>query len=355
LIKLDPKISSREELLPRLNKVPNRFIITYGDASEKDDRTEKSLAEQVNMYNSKEISSKMFIRYKPLADIHSLGRQTNLYKLWRETRKENAEKIKNTPEEKSSHSAEGIVLDIAEILCERAKKILRDEKCIQDLIHAALLAVEAKELLGGKTATISLEMLDVQHQAELLAECRCCGTDYNKRTILHRIAEIRKEVYLICQWYRPASRRLAGLSARSKIVGGLTKILEDARQIEEYDLALIETRRLSGLLFVHHNRWALPFYPFRWYFEYLQRSLKHFAFVILLWFILFVILWSWNFNHRLSESVHEVFDLFWKRGTPAISGRSTFLTQFLGVFPYIIGITHILVLISNLHARIQRK
>ena len=348
----------RSSELQRLSGVKNRFIITYGDAASRDDDTEQSLADQVRKYNSEHNpSSHMFVRHKPLADIYTLGRQAKLYNLWRKTRDQNAETIKNEEQNKgkpSNHSAEGIIIDIAEILFGRAKKLLREEKSIQDIIHAALLALEAKELLGGKTPTISLELLDLQHQAEVLAECRCYGTNYNKQTVSRRIAEIKKEVYLICQWYRPGSQRLASLSARSKIVGGLSKIFADARQIEEHETTLVETRRLSGLLFVHHNRWALPLYPLRWYFELLQRSLAVFTFIVMSWFLFFVFLWSWNFGQSLGESAYLVFNQLWERGEIGV-GQSHFLTQFLRFFPFVIGSTHVVVLISSVHSRIQRK
>ena len=347
----------RSKLFPRLSDVPNRYIITYGDAGSKDNNSEKSLSEQVDEYNLKNSSSRMTIRYKPLTDIRTLGKQTNLYHLWRKTREQNADEIKKTKEAKSNHSAEGIVLDIAEILFGRAKKLLREEKSIQDLIHAALLALEAKELLGGKTPTISLELLDIQHQAEVLAECRCYGTDYSKRTVNHRIREIRKEVKLTCEWYRPESRKLAELSARSKIVGGLSKIFSDAKQIEEHEAALIETRYLSGRLFVHHNHWALLFYPFRLYFEYMQRSLLHNTCVVMAWFFLFLCLWHWYVpgHETLNVAAYSVFNQFWDRSMPPGVPEHSLLTQCLRFGPFLIGITHILVLISNVHSRIQRK
>ena len=349
----------RSTLFPRLAQVNNRFIVTYGDTGSKGENTEKRLAEQVAEYNSlpKSQPSQMFIRYKPLTDIRTLGKQTNLYHLWRKTREKNADEIKDAKVEKSNHSAEGIILDIAEILFGRAKKLLREEKNIQDLIHVALLALEAKELLGGKTPTISLELLDLQHQAEVLAECRCYGTDYNKLTVLHRIAEIRKEVKLICGWYRPQGRKLAQRSARSKIVGGLSKIFSDTRQIEEHDEALIEARRLSGLLYIHHHPWATPFYPFRWYFEFLQRSLLHNAGVVMAWFILFLCLWNWYVpgHESLNVAAYSVFNQFWDRSVPPGIPEHSLLTQCLRFGPFVIGITHILVLISNVHSRIQRK
>ena len=68
---------------------------------------------------------------------------------------------------------------IAEKLMERSRRLLKNSESVIDAIHAATLALEAKELLACKTPTKSLEALSLQHQAEVEAESMFYGVEYD--------------------------------------------------------------------------------------------------------------------------------------------------------------------------------
>lgn len=68
---------------------------------------------------------------------------------------------------------------IAETLLRRAE-IFASEACtVKDYIKGAVLATEALEMLGGRTATLSLVALGLNHQFEVLAECAFVGVGYH--------------------------------------------------------------------------------------------------------------------------------------------------------------------------------
>ncbi len=105
-----------------------------------------------------------------------------------------------------SHSAPGRLLLIAEKLLDRSQKLLKGVQSVTDAIQAARLELEAKEILIGRTPTITLEALALQHQAEVEAECMFYGVEYDLN-VDSRIKDIQKEIKSICEWFHPSAKK----------------------------------------------------------------------------------------------------------------------------------------------------
>jgi hypothetical protein len=66
---------------------------------------------------------------------------------------------------------------VVERLIKRATRLGGNKPaCVEDAIHVALLALEAKEVLGALSLTTYYEALALQHEAEVSAEVSCFGT-----------------------------------------------------------------------------------------------------------------------------------------------------------------------------------
>ena len=103
----------------------------------------------------------------------------------------------------SRHSAPYAFLSVAQRLISRASRIESDERGQTiGAVHAAILAIEAKELLGGLSRTTCLTALAVQHRAEAAAELTCYGTTASSSATA-RLNEIESDAGLIIQPSKP--------------------------------------------------------------------------------------------------------------------------------------------------------
>lgn len=76
----------------------------------------------------------------------------------------------------SGHSAPYAHLELANSLLKRARCLLASVRpSTESMVHAALLATEAKEILGGLSKTTSYEAIAVEHEAEVLSETMFFG------------------------------------------------------------------------------------------------------------------------------------------------------------------------------------
>lgn len=198
--------------------------------------------------------------------------------------------------EESGHSAPGRLLLVAERLIARAQRILENARAVPDAIHGAVLSLDAKEYLGHRTPTTSLEAVALQHQLEALSECSFYGIEHNI-DVKRRFAEIATELNSITNWVTPSKRTLSRLNAELRIVSELVLIFRSHSQFDEEQQSLVKLRRLHRNLWLHRNRqWAWVywiFWLFRAYVELMLRSLgwltAAFAFWVLALTILYVI------------------------------------------------------------------
>lgn len=196
--------------------------------------------------------------------------------------------------EESGHSAPGRLLLVAERLIARAQRILESARAVPDAIHGAVLSLDAKEYLGHRTPTTSLEAVALQHQLEALAECSFYGIEHNI-DVKRRFAEIATELNSITNWVTPSKQTLSRLNAELRIVSELVLIFRSHSQFDEEQQSLVKLRRLHRNLWFHRkHRWAWMFWLFwlfRAYVELMLRSLGWLTSAFVFWVLALTILY----------------------------------------------------------------
>jgi hypothetical protein len=103
----------------------------------------------------------------------------------------------NSQTDRSRHSAPYAITRVAMRLMRRAKRCLSPPRLeTRDAIQAATLALEAKEILGSLSRTLSLEALSLQNEAEVIAELTCFGTSAES-DVRRRFARLREDAAAI--------------------------------------------------------------------------------------------------------------------------------------------------------------
>jgi hypothetical protein len=186
-----------------------------------------------------------------------------------------------------SHSASGRIQCIAEILVNRATLLLNSEKkfLIENAIHAAVLAEEARRLLAGNTPTLSLWALALRHKAEVLAECSFIGTS-SDMDVEARLEELSDSIGNIITDKRKI------INAQIEIAGVLRRCYKECEQYDEEEKVnqfIIQTR--AKLLINQdkpsHNIIGYILFPFVCYFNKLTKSVFRILFVSSLWILFF--------------------------------------------------------------------
>lgn len=265
----DPDV--RNDVFGKLREVPHRVLVTTGhEQGVAASSLRRRLKEWWETWRHTETRRSTI--YKPWSGIFDIWEQVNArgqaeWFVWPP-----ATDMDDRPAG-GGHSAHGRLLLVAEQLIARAQRILETARNLPDSIHGAVLALEAKEYLGHRTPTTSLEALALQHQFEVLAECRFYGVEHNMN-VANRFADIERELASIGEWFRPAKRKRSRLNAELRIVSELLLIFREHSQFDEEQQALVKLRALHrGLWLRRHSRWAWVLWPLRAYIETLLRSL----------------------------------------------------------------------------------
>lgn len=273
-----------------LEPTERRVLVTVGHHSDGDrrwiwDRNREYLAAK---------SYKHSFVYKPVTGLYRLLRDAGL---WNRAKGKPraadgyywpAKEVQFDPEAIVTHSAPGRILMIAECLIRRASRILKECTTVRDAVHAAVLAIEAKELLGCATPTTALEALALQHEAEVVAESLFIGVEYNL-DLNNRFDEIEEEAEAVSRWFHKSRRRRSVLNAQLTIVERLANRFRALNQIEEELACLAKARRLRFDFWVREKPW-----PWRWamwlplrYVAFALSSLPAFATAVALWVVVF--------------------------------------------------------------------
>ncbi len=371
------KLKRRDGEFSRLKCVDERILITVGH---KNTDNARSIWLCNLQYLKSNFSNRYKILYKPLAGIFDLWKKAGKWKPYSnipELAKDfywPPEKNSTREDENDRHSAPGRLLLISEKLIERSKRVLKCADSVSDAIHAATLALEAKELLACKTPAMSMEALSLQHQAEVEAECMFHGVEYNL-DVKSRIKDIKKEVTAISKWFHHSSKKRSQLNAEISILNTLAQRYRKYSQFDEENICLHENRKLTNTLWTIRNPCnplRLLGWLFRYYINFLLKSLTRFAIVILLWVFLFgVILWCKangqpNVDVEFIDSVivsAKTFLAFQPPGlefwipyqAPKIGHISTPIRLVWFIAPAILGFVHLGVFISHLTMILMRK
>ncbi len=209
------------------------------------------------------------------------------------------------PEKKGSHSAPGRLLEIAERLIERAEKILTDVKNIPDAIQAAVLALEAKELLADRTPETALQALSVQHQAEILAESMFHGGKFDLN-VKDRFKEIQKEVQAISRWFNPERRKFSELNTQLTLIEDLAKKFRHLNQFYEEQECLEVARKLRFAVWIRKNPIRWLWWPLLKYIDIILRSPRYILSVVFIWIILFTPVYFFS-NPQQAEGILGAF------------------------------------------------
>ena len=284
---LDPEerrlscLEFRDRLLGCLEPVTRRVLVTIGPRHTRGGR--EAWARNRRYLNGKPYPSCEV--YKPIAGIHRLLREAGIWD--RRRRRPNLAPGFSWPPdpetslspELPSHSAPGRVLMVTDLLLARSRRILSSCMSVEDAVHAAALAIEAKELLCNLTPTTALEALALQHEAEVLTESLFIGVQYNL-DVQDRLREIEREVRAICQRFNPSGFRRSVLNARLTIAERLAKRFRDMNQVEEELACLAEARRLRFEFWVQERPWRQPLRPVLWWIAFAMTSIPKFLLTV---------------------------------------------------------------------------
>ena len=345
-----------------------RILITVGH---KNSERSKITWQKNISYLKHEFKGRFKILYKPLSGIFDLWRKSGKWKRFQDVPEKPegfiwpSDHNANRDEENCGHSAPGRLLLIAEKLLERSKRILQDANCVANAIHAATLALEAKELLSCKTPTLAFETLSCQHQAEVEAECMFYGVAYDL-DVKSRIKDIRKEVKAISKWFNSSAKKRSQLNAEITILSALAQRYRKYSQFEEENICLHANRKLTVKLWASGSPLRWLGLPFRAYINFLLQSLTRFTIVIFCLVFLFgTLYWSMaNGNPAVEVSFSDSIIVsaktflafqppsleFWAKDSANLKTSVAFTPICLAyfIFPAILGFIHLGVFISHL-------
>lgn len=269
-------IEERHARYSALGQARQTVLITFGTEATRESRR-KTARDRAYL---KRRGRPYQILYKPLTGLFESCSAAGLRK-----------KLAWPPEELSeiepgAHSAPGRLLAIAETLLARARRILGSCATVEDAIHAAVLALDAKELLGGRTPTLALEAVALQHEAEVTAESLFLGVQHNLN-VRHRLRDVSQEVAFVADAFRGVRRKRVVLNGRLSIVERLARRYAQFHRVEEELACLSEARTLRFGFWVRERPLRWMFWPFLRYIAFALSSLPRFAAVIVAWTVLF--------------------------------------------------------------------
>lgn len=219
--------------------------------------------------------------YKPSGGIYNLLEKSCLQKdYWKYQRKKWAVFKEDTPEV-DSHSAQGTLLEIAEILINRAERLYHEAKTVEECIYGAVLASKAIELLDYKTPTTCLEAIALRNKLEVKAECMFYGVEYNI-AVKNRLRELKDEIKTISRWFHKSVKEKSSLNAQMMIVTEIMKIFREHGQFDEEQECMKYFRTLNRHWYFKRHPYFIFFKPFRWYFDTLIGNFRYFLIAILL-------------------------------------------------------------------------
>lgn len=150
----------------------------------------------------------------------------------------------------SQHSAPFARLDVATALMARAREIMERSSCTAvDYAHAAVLAIEAKEILAGTSRTAFYHAIALQHTAEVNADASFLGTSA-MLDVGGRLKSIESEIEL-ANHDQPADaneRLAAELNCKMQIFGELRSILVHREQFAAARKCLEELGKVHSKL-----------------------------------------------------------------------------------------------------------
>lgn len=339
-------LMERDRKYKFIKKIQRRIFVTIGEK-----RKLKKINRGYRKNLKKEAGLKFYkVLYKPYAGILNLQKEAKL----------KPKKYKNVSfnEKSGEHSQPGRLGMLASILINRSRKILRQADSAINAVHAAILALQAQEILGGRTATLSIEAISLKHQAEVLAECMFYGVEHNF-DVKNRFKEIENELHIIGRWFSKSKRDIMIYNSELNIVNELARIFRNYSQFDEEQKCLNKVRTLNRKIYRKRNKfWGWLVSPLRWYFEFLVGSLPRFLAAIALWPALFTLLFylflpNTNNVNSLGNAFICSINSFFALQVTIIKGVPG--VPILSILATLLGFFHLGIFISHLYTIVSRR
>lgn len=272
----------RDRICPKLKQTTKRVFVTVGANQS---RWTRKTGRYNAQYEKDTFSRRPKKVFKPVGSLYTFLKQAGLpYKAepptgfgrHRSARRHDPSQEPTEPR----HSAPGVFLMIAKRLLERSGRLLEQCYTPERAVHAAVLASEAKEILGGLTPTTYLEAICLQHEAEVCLESLFMGVEYNI-ALRQRFKDIEQDVHKASLWFNKDTRKRSAINAQLTIVERLAARFAAFRQIEEEMNCLSQARWLRFKFWMAEKRWRLCFWPLFWYISTALKSILNFAVLIL--------------------------------------------------------------------------
>jgi hypothetical protein len=230
---------------------------------------------------------------------------------------------------------------------------LSQAKRSNDAVYAAMLALQAQEILGGRTATESIKAVALKHQAEVTAECMFYGVEHNF-DVKRRFEEIHDELEIIGKWFGKSKKDIMIFNSELNIVNELARVFRQYSQFDEEQDCLNRVRSISRKIYFKRNKfWGWLISPLRWYFEFLVGSLPRFLAAIVFWPTLFTLVY-----HLLGLSIGEAFtytvNSFFALQVTTGNCFSQ-MPSLLAIIPILLGFFHLGIFISHLYTIVSRR
>lgn len=368
-------LDERKDWLPAIEEIENRAIITVGH--HRDDEGKKrwgSNEKYLREWQEEKEERKATVVQKPLSGIFDLWRKAGFWEmdLWDwNGQPEAADSFQWPPdpeqegENSGGHSAPGRLLLIAERLISRSKAVLKEAQSVSDATYAATLALEAKELIGNRTPTTSLEALALQHRAEVVAEGMFHGIEFHL-DVENRFEDLKQEVEAIGRWFSGSRRKRVTLNGRLAIIEDLAREFSRLDQFEEERTCRAEARRLYFDFWAYQSPWRLPLLPVLRYLSFSLKSLPVFLGLVVFWILLFGIGYHVldpvvhvkdlrGFGNAFSSSIVYFLTLappdpYWGEGV-----HRRVLWNSVTAFQSFISLSHLGLLVSHIYLIVSRR
>jgi hypothetical protein len=331
----------RDDLYNFFQNIPRRIFVTIG---------EHGKVKTGNRAYRQELKDKPDFKfykmlYKPYAGIFNLQKEARL--------KKEKKKVMRSEDIQAGHSQPGRLGLIADILIERSTRVLAQAKNSNDAVYAAMLALQAQEILGGRTATESIKAVALKHQAEVTAECMFYGVEHNF-DVKRRFDEIHEELGIIGKWFGKSTRDIMIFNSELNIINELARVFRQYSQFDEEQDCLNRVRSISRKIYFKRNKfWGWLISPLRWYFEFLVGSLPRFLAAIVFWPTLFTLVYN-----LLGRSIGEAFTFtvnsFFALQVTTGNGFSQ-MPSLLAIIPILLGFFHLGIFISHLYTIVSRR
>lgn len=338
-----------------------RFLITTGQMGK-----DQGIVREAEEYLERKLFGRGSVIYKPVGGIVDLWEKAGLTaELGGGTRSGNAPAFIWPPtfqEENplSGHGTPSKLALVAYTLLQRAGELRERAYSVKDFIRGAVLAVEATELLGGKTPTLTQAGLALKQEFEVRAECVFVGAGYHF-ALERRLKELEAEVEAITRWFHENSREKSAWNAKAGVLNRLALVFRGAGQLEEEQRCLVDFRKLNRkmsrpntlnpLLWTIHGTLA--------YGEWLMASFPRILLLTSVWLALLTgVASSIGDFGGVVDATSGVVSWFFGGSAQSTRGNAHLTQSLLGVlswFGVVAGVFHIGILISYLYSLIARK